>query len=254
MGCVTRKTRGNLYKIASNLELPRLSMIDLIHCHELEIGFTKHKPVLFIPELTIQSGHIVPLVGENGSGKTTLLKTFAGLRRSLSGQLNPNPFKRNAQLMLEEITYIPSHPQFFDKLTVSEHLQLVTILSKKATSIEMILDHFQLSKYQNTFATKLSAGQKKCLALACLSLKRPKLLLLDEPSCDLDEEHRQLLHRTLYDLGQKGTACLFSTHQIQDLRYYHDILKIESNLLSWHSLKQSHSKGNRREILTSAEA
>lgn len=156
--------------------------------------------------------------------------------------------------MIDDVMYLSNHPCFFDKLTCIDHLLMCSVLSKKQKNLESILQHFDLHDYKDTLTTHLSSGQKKCLALACITIKHPKLILLDEPSNDLDKEHRQLLHRTLYDLSQKGSTCIFSTHQLEDLAKYQKLIKIESKILSWHQLKPQDNKGQHNDIRYTAQA
>lgn len=212
-----------------------ISLMNIVEATQLKVGYRK-ETLIYIPNLTIEHGSLIPFIGENGSGKTTLLQTFAQHIAPVKGQLKRLDTD-GSTLNSDEIVYLPSNPTFFNKLSTVEHLELVAVMANKKVHADTLLKAFELLPFRNCPAFQLSSGQRKCLSLACLAIKRPRLILLDEPSGDLDQPRRQLLHRAMYDFCQKGSTCVFSTHHAQDVMIYNRALKIESKILSWHDVR-----------------
>lgn len=157
--------------------------------------------------LTVNSGEKIALIGNNGSGKSTLLKIMAGLLQPLNGSVNIN----------SKPYYIPQIFGQYNDLTIAEALGI----NKKLTALHEILNgnvseesyeilnddwtiedrcdevlkHWQLSDFDLSQKMEtLSGGQKTKVFLAGISIHKPELILLDEPSNHLDFESRQLLY------------------------------------------------------------
>lgn len=218
--------------------------MNIIEACQLKVGFGK-APIVYVPKLDLEKGSLVPLIGPNGSGKTSLLLTFAQLMSPVGGQL------KLFGLSKQDIVFLPHQPTFFSKLTTGEHLELVATIEGRRLNPDPVLKAFDLLPFKNCPSSQLSAGQRKCLSFACLAVKQPSLILLDEPGSDLDSAHRQLMHRAMYDLCQKGSTCLFSTHQAEDVILYNRTLKIESKILSWHNIKTQTTKDRHESFSTS---
>lgn len=155
-------------------------------------GYGK-KEVLRGVSLEVKEGEIVALVGPNGAGKSTLLKVISGML---------NPTQGNIYLNGKEITDTPTHQrvrerilhflqggQIFPNLTVEENLKMGGIgLNPKEQReyIDKVTEIFsELKKDLKKRAGLLSGGQRQMLALGTILMKKPKLLLLDEPSAGL---------------------------------------------------------------------
>lgn len=205
-----------------------------IYCVDLTIGF-KGKNLANIKKLNLEKGMVLPLIGANGCGKSTLLKTLAKLIAPTQGQVHYTQ-------SISDVAYLPEKPPLFDNLTVEEHLIYTAHLHHNPHQRQQVLKSFELSGLKNMMASHLSAGQRKTLSLASLALFRPKVLLLDEPTADLDTHHREMFHRFVYDASQKGAAIIFSTHHEADLIPYAHGLKIDHGELLNISLKQTQAK------------
>lgn len=159
------------------------------------------------------------LSGDNGAGKTTLLRILAGLERPDSIQIdlgNGMLNWRNSKRDLQHLTlYLHQHPYMFDG-TVNYNLRyaLSNKLSKNERSllIEQALEWADLHHLARSSAKSLSGGEKQRVSLARAWLKKPSILLLDEPTANLDHESRD---RTLYLLEafkKAGTSMLLASH------------------------------------------
>lgn len=176
--------------------------------------------VLHDISLQINSGEIIGLVGPNGAGKTTLMETLQGLHPFESGLIH---------LFGEDVRGGLSHgikqqlgvaPQFFSLpslLRVEEILSLYQVLYTDALPVEELLKVVALEAQRRIRFSRLSGGQKRRLALAMAMAGKPKLLLLDEPTGDLDPQSRRYIWRHIIDNArQSGMGVLIATHQMDE--------------------------------------
>lgn len=171
--------------------------------------------------LSITQQQTVHLQGDNGSGKTTLMKLFAGLQAPTSGNLQAHGFpsspwwRRNP--LLGKAVYLHQHPYLFDG-NVAYNLNYVQpfcelstqeIQQRTRTAVEMA----QLGPLMQQQAASLSGGERQRLAIARAWVMRPKLLMLDEPTSNMDKLSQQLVLTMISDLKTQGTGMLISSHQ-----------------------------------------
>lgn len=194
--------------------------MSLISIHKLRLGFGKNIAVSN-SDFEISSGDFVCIVGANGSGKTTLIKAILGLVSPISGTI-----KFGDGLFLKEIGYLPQElnlEQNFPAL-VSE-VVLSGCLSKmrhricynevEKQKMQEILKRLGILKLKDMSFNELSGGQKQKVLLARTLVSEPKLLILDEPSNNLDHASREDFYQILMDLNQsKGITILMVTHDL----------------------------------------
>ncbi|MEI6100803.1 MAG: ATP-binding cassette domain-containing protein [Eubacteriales bacterium] len=157
------------------------------------------------------------LLGKNGSGKTTLLKILAGLDRQYHGQV----LVEDAGIMLnkKEITMVFQNPYVFDK-TVKQNieygLKLRGLPEKEIkTRSQYYMDITGLADLSNKNARKLSAGQQQRLCIARAIAIEPKVLLLDEPVSNLDDENKVMVCSILKMIEKKkSSVVVMVTHEI----------------------------------------
>jgi len=149
--------------------------------------------VLFDVNTSIRRDKVTVIVGPNGSGKTTFLKTISGLATIYSGRVRFNgqditnlPTHEIARM---GIAYLPQVGNIFLNLNVRENLLMSSYtLSKNEVKdrIEEVLSYFPiLRKYYNRKANTLSGGERQMLAIAMALMRRPKVMLFDEPTANL---------------------------------------------------------------------
>lgn len=187
--------------------------IDLTYCLE-------EKPPLFSNvSFELIAGQGLVIEGPNGCGKSTLLRLLSGLLSPVQGDVTwqQQSIYSTQCIYAEALHYIGHQNGIKLGLTVSENLQLAAHLSlaKPALPLQQVLKELQLTSYANTFASQLSAGQKRRIALGRL-LYFPKCLwILDEPLTALDTETQTLFLSWLQQhLAQGGIAILSSHHSI----------------------------------------
>jgi branched-chain amino acid transport system ATP-binding protein len=168
--------------------------------------------------LEVKAGEIFAVLGPNGAGKTTLLKTIAGL-------LKDQPKKGTIEFMGQRIhrlapervsrlgiVYVPEDRGLFRELTVRENLDL-GCWGRKDTGITDDMDFIHqlfpiLKDRANQQAETLSGGEQQMLAMARAMLRRPKLLMLDEPSLGLAPRVGREVYEALSQICQAGTTIL----------------------------------------------
>ena len=178
-----------------------------------------HGRILAVAGLTlaVDEGETVALIGPNGAGKTTTLSTIVGLLRPDAGAIRFQgrsliglPPERIARL---GVSLVPESRQIFSTLTVRENLLLGTRRERSngngGGDAERVLDRFPvLREYYRTPAGRLSGGEQQQLAIARALLRRPRLLLLDEPSLGLAPIMIDRVFELLAELRASGMTIL----------------------------------------------
>lgn len=184
------------------------------------------KEVLKGISLSVKPGEIVALIGPNGAGKSTLLKVIAGFLKPSQGRVLFDG-KEITPLAVHErvgqgIAYFMQGGKVFPNLTVAENLEMgnsfLSTLDKKE-NITAILEIFSnLKDLFNRRAGLLSGGERQALALAILLVKRPNLLLADEPSVGLSPKLMHQLFEKIYKLNSVwDTTILLVEQNIQEV-------------------------------------
>jgi len=167
--------------------------------------------------LSLGNGQITQLRGKNGSGKTTFLKVILNLLSSKTGEIfwegeniNKNIFK-----FYNQITYIADHNTSSRKLSVLDNINFWKGLSSSNLTNDetlLLLETFNLKKYQNTQTMYLSSGEVKKLELLRLILEQKKIWILDEPYNHLDDSSIEILNQTFVDHTNNDGIILFASH------------------------------------------
>jgi heme ABC exporter ATP-binding subunit CcmA len=174
-------------------------------------------PALAGVDLDVEAGEIVLLAGPNGAGKTTLLRLVAGLVPLYSGEAEVygsdlSLDRRSARRHLALV----GHETFcYDDLTVRENLRFVARASGgTADEVDPVIDRLGLGAVADLTHAKLSAGQRRRLALGAALVRNPSLLLLDEPHAGLDAEGREVLHEIVAAAPDEGRTVLMASHEL----------------------------------------
>ncbi len=142
--------------------------------------------VLFDVSMQVREGEVVALLGRNGAGKSTTLKTLAGVLHPRSGTIRFEgaaieqlPSYRIAGLGLQ---LVPEERRIFGGLTVEENLDLAALSAQKPLGLTDIFTIFpRLRERRGSYGRTLSGGEQQMLAIARALIRRPRLILLDEP-------------------------------------------------------------------------
>lgn len=168
--------------------------------------------------LRIPAGSLFGLIGADGAGKTTLLRILATLLDADGGEvrlLGRDPVKDFSELR-RRIGYMPQRFSLYADLSVQENMEFFASLfglthREREQRMLKLLRFANLGEFRSRRAGALSGGMKQKLALACILLHEPELLLLDEPTVGVDPVARRDFWRLLRDLQNQGRTLVVST-------------------------------------------
>jgi ABC-2 type transport system ATP-binding protein len=185
--------------------------------------FGSAPPALDAVSGTIDGGHITGLVGPDGAGKTTLIRMMTGLMMPDSGTIDVLGFdtRRDPASIQAAIGYMPQRFGLYEDLSVQENLNLYADLrglpkSERPATFDELLTFTDLKRFTGRLAGQLSGGMKQKLGLACALLKKPRLLLLDEPGVGVDPISRRDLWKMVKDLTNEGIGVVWSTAYLDE--------------------------------------
>lgn len=179
----------------------------------------------------IRRGETVALLGSNGAGKTTILKCLLGmLPFEGEAKVNGLDVQVEGKKVRQLVGYVPQEIRFHGDLTVKETVNFYARLRKvKAEQAERILNEWGLSEIADKPIKTLSGGMKQRLAIALALLPDPPILLLDEPTSNLDQKARQELLELLEKLKDKSKTVLICSHHWEETKRLADrVVVLES--------------------------
>jgi tungstate transport system ATP-binding protein len=197
-----------------------------LYFRHLHLAFQKR--VIFDGlSLSLHAGHCTLLCGNNGAGKSTLLRIIAGLQRpdysciDLGTDSGSDPdttcvnWRRARRSLLHQVVYLHQSPYMFDR-SVAGNLAyaLPRRLGRRDRNagVDQALEWAGLTAIRDNPARHLSGGERQCVALARAWLRRPKALLLDEPTANLDRAARERTGALLQELKRESIALLIASH------------------------------------------
>ena len=179
------------------------------------------RTILNIPHALIPADRITACIGPNGAGKTTLLKLLDGLVKPDSGTVSYS-FKTKTALVLHHTPMI--------KASAKTNITMVCDADEsiKNADIDRVIEQVGLSELANSPAHKLSAGERQKLCLGRAILQKPNLVLLDEPTANLDPNATEQVEELIRQFNHQGANVIFSSHQLAQVqRLAHHIFFID---------------------------
>ena len=170
--------------------------------------------------LSINEGEHIALLGESGSGKTTLLRIIAGLETADKGSLLfDNTTWQNEQVLVapekRNIGFVFQDYALFPHLTVGQNIIFGAKITKD--DLQHTLTQFELTELANRYPHELSGGQQQRVAIARSVIRKPSLLLLDEPFSNLDEGLKDQLRTSMRNTLKKlNITAILVTHDVND--------------------------------------
>lgn len=203
------------------------------------------KPALVDITALIPSGQMIGLVGPDGSGKTTLIRLMGALLLPSKGSISigGKDTVQDAEDIHVLTGYMPQRFGLYDELTVLQNLTLYfelqggDLLEKEAIFTKLL--HFtRLKDFTDRQAKDLSGGMRQKLGLACALLRKPMLLLLDEPSVGVDPISRRELWSMVHDLIGEGISVIWSTAYLDEAEKCDQILLMTEGKLLFYGKPQ----------------
>jgi zinc transport system ATP-binding protein len=196
----------------------------LLAARGLSLGYGE-VAVLRDVTLSVRRGEFWCWIGPNGSGKSTLLRAFLGLLEPLAGRLEVAAPLRDRT----RIGYVPQRSELSDALptTVRELVELGLVRTRapraaRETAVAWALEQVGLTGMARRSVWALSGGQRQRALLARALVRRPELLVLDEPTEGLDAATHEALLRTVDALRRDGLTLLVVTHRLEIAREHAD--------------------------------
>ncbi|MBR9692685.1 ABC transporter ATP-binding protein [Candidatus Woesearchaeota archaeon] len=183
--------------------------------------------------LGIEKGEVIGMIGSSGAGKTTLLNLLVGFLAPEKGVVHFTEWDANGHPRIFNVLKKPmivnknygfaaQTPSFYEKLTVRENLEyfgkMYNLGSKSIrANVDILLKLMGLKASQYVTARDLSGGMKRRLDMACAMVHNPAVLILDEPTADLDPVLRNQIWEIVKRINMRGTTVILSSHHLNEL-------------------------------------
>ena len=179
--------------------------------------------------VTFYSGQIVALIGHNGAGKTTFLNQLNGLISSDSGsiQINGIDVTNHPNQARELVSSMPQFQVPIKGVTIQEAVECIGALkgmknSDIQSSSNQLISYLNLEKWRHTTGEKLSGGLQRLTSFAMSVVDTPSIVILDEPTNDVDPYRRMLMWRHLRNLANQASTIIIVTHNLFEVERYAD--------------------------------
>lgn len=171
--------------------------------------------------LSIEKNKIYGLLGPNGAGKTTLIRNITQIFFPDKGQIFFNNEKLSEKHQ-NQIGYMPEERGLYKKMKVGEQLMYFARLRnftkiEAEQKIDFWLNKFDIQNWRNKTIEELSKGMQQKIQFIATVLHEPTLLILDEPFSGLDPINAEVIKNEIFELQQKGTTIIFSTHRMENV-------------------------------------
>ncbi|WP_439129520.1 ABC transporter ATP-binding protein [Polaribacter sp.] len=226
----------------------------LLKAENITKNYNKGRFVLGPVNIELKKGDIFGLVGENGNGKTTLLTILASLIQQTSGELSYSFSTKNKDKydVLSKLVYIPQRtPVWYG--SVLDNLKFALVHhgvkgNKNDLLVLMMVARFGLWKYKDLKWRELSSGYKMRFELARTMLRRPEIILLDEPLANLDILAQQIILEDLRMISKSPVnpiAMVFSSQQLYEVEKVSDeVIYLRNGKPSAHLNLEKKEKNN----------
>ncbi len=205
-----------------------------VSCKSITKIFPQSVQALSDFSLEIKSGEFIVVMGESGCGKSTLLKVLSGVLTVDSGELsldgipanNIPPQERDCAMIFQNYALYPNYTVYDNVAFYMKSKNVPTEQINK--KVLPVLEFFGLSDYKNVKPKFLSGGQQQRVCLAKALVRKPKLLLFDEPLSNVDEQAREDYVRLIKETKKlmKDTTFIYVTHNSHEARFLADKIAI----------------------------
>jgi putative ABC transport system ATP-binding protein len=188
--------------------------------------------------MEIHEGEFVAIMGPSGCGKSTLLNILGLLDQPTEGEfhfvgheISKYSERQRADLRKKNIGFVFQSFNLIDELTVYENIELPLLYlnypaADRKKRVEEVMEQMGIMHRRNHFPQQLSGGQQQRVAISRAVISKPKIILADEPTGNLDSVHGQEVMNLLKSLNEQGTTVIMVTHSPSDADYAHRIINL----------------------------
>lgn len=193
----------------------------LVHAHHLSKIYRSAGglPIAVLRDAScmVAAADRIAVEGPSGSGKSTLLMILGGLMSPTAGDISWPALGNRSDLQPLQVAFVFQTPSLFPALNILQNVMLPLILAGRSTSsierAKRLLDRFDLASLSDKLPEELSGGQAQRIAMVRALMVRPRLLIADEPTGQLDGPTAEaFLDAVLEQLGETPAALLVATH------------------------------------------
>ena len=200
-------------------------MSELIRISNLRKTYDGKRYVLDGLDFSINKGEIATILGASGCGKSTFLNIVGLLDNFTDGkylfsetEINPKKLNSYYQYRATDIGFIFQAYCLIDSLSVKDNILMPFLYSGAGITdsvkeaVDALLDSFDMLNLKNKRVSLLSGGERQRVAIIRAIIKKPKLIIADEPTGNLDESNTQLVVKAFRNIAENGTAVIVVTH------------------------------------------
>jgi heme ABC exporter ATP-binding subunit CcmA len=194
----------------------------VVHLHGA-VSLLGRFPALAGVDLDVAAGEVVLVQGPNGAGKTTMLRACAGLVPIVDGEATVlgHDLRKDRRSVRRQLALLGHATGLYDDLTVADNLHFVARSTRHSAAppVDDVLARLGLAgRLASVPVSRLSAGQRRRVAVASLLLRPAKLWLLDEPHAGLDADGRERLDALVVEASRAGTSVVMASHELERAR------------------------------------
>lgn len=195
-----------------------------LELRDLACGYEKDRPIIKNITFDLKDGDICALLGPNGVGKTTLFKTILNLIKPLAGQVcidgdditRWTPKKRSRYLAYVAQAHVPSFPYLVKDIALLGRIGQTGAMGQPSRKdydvVEQTLEDVGIWHLRDAVYTEISGGERQLLMIAKALAQEPKILIMDEPTANLDYGNMIIVMDCIRTLAEKGLCVIFTTH------------------------------------------
>ncbi|MCO0832135.1 ATP-binding cassette domain-containing protein [Fructobacillus sp. W13] len=195
-----------------------MSLLELRHVSKHFGSYKAMDDVSF----SVEPGRIVGLIGPNGAGKSTTMRAMTGLMRFDSGEVifDGQPVQFSKTKALSKMGNLIEYPSIYPNFTAEDHMKYYAMDSENPEDIHelMKLTGIDGENFGKRKAKNFSLGMKQRLGIAIALIRRPKLVILDEPMNGLDPQSVREIRELIQNLAKKGISFVISSHLLDELQ------------------------------------
>ena len=207
------------------------------------------RPVFILKDINmnVAEGEFISVMGPSGSGKSTLLNVIGMLDQPNEGSYNfmgndvfKMKEKERSQIYKHHIGFVFQAYHLIDELTVYENIETPLLYqdvksSERKAIVADVLDKFQIVGKKDLFPSQLSGGQQQLVGIARALISKPKLLLADEPTGNLNSKQGEEIMTLFKELNNEGVTIIQVTHSEKNAEYGSRIINLLDGRIVDHS-------------------